>query len=245
VVSAVNGGGESANSSQVSATPQAPSCTLVPPGLVSWWPGETNADDSLGINNGTLINGTYASGMVGKAFSFSGSSSYVSVPDSSSLDSFTTNITVELWMKAGQTNANADWKGLVTKGNSSWRLQARPGATTVDWAMNGVSPLELIGARNVNDGQWHHVAATYNGAQMCLYVDGTLDASQPATGLIALNNEPLCIGANSKAYVPSCYCIQMGYFFNGLIDEVSLYNRALSAAEILAIYNAGSAGKCH
>ena len=80
---------------------------------------------------------------------------------------------------------------------------------------------------------------------MCLYVDGTLDVSQPATGLMAQNNEPVCIGANSKAYVPSCQCNEMGYFFDGLIDEVSLYNRALTASEIQAIYAAGCGGKCY
>jgi hypothetical protein len=213
---------------------------------MSWWRAETNANDSVGNNNGTLINGTYASGEVGEAFSFSGSNSYVSIPDSPSLDSLTNSITLELWMKAGQTNANADWKGIVTKGNSAaWRLQATAGAQTLTWNFNtSVNSFFITGTRNVNDGQWHHVAATYDGANMFLYVDGSLDASAPATGSILPASDLVCIGANSKAYVPSCGCQQLGYFFNGLIDEVSLYNRALSAAEILAIYNAGSAGKC-
>jgi hypothetical protein len=66
-------------------------------------------------------------------------------------------------------------------------------------------------------------------------VDGTLDVSQPATGLILQNSYPVEIGQNAEAPRD---------LFNGLIDEVSLYNRALSADEIAAIYNAGSAGKC-
>jgi hypothetical protein len=79
---------------------------------------------------------------------------------------------------------------------------------------------------------------------MFLYVDGTLDASQAATGLIAQNNDLVCLGADSKAYVLSCHCNKTGYFFNGLVDEVSLYNRALTASEIQTIYAAGSGGKC-
>ena len=111
--------------------------------------------------------------------------------------------------------------------------------------VTGVSPNgNLYGTRNINDGQWHHVAGVYDGAHMYLYVDGALDVSQPATGLIAQNSDPLCLGANSKAYVPSCGCNELGYFFNGLIDEVSIYNRALSASEIQTIYAAGPVGKC-
>ena len=172
-----------------------------PSGLVDWWPGEGNANDVIGTNNGTLVGGvSYAAGEVGQAFSFDGTNGYVSIPDSPSLDSFTTNITIELWMKAGQMTANADWKGIVTKGNSSWRLQATSGPRQFTFSVTGVSPNgNLYGSRNVNDGQWHHVAGVYDGAHMFLYVDGTLDVSQPATGLIAQNSDPLCLGANSKA----------------------------------------------
>jgi hypothetical protein len=213
-------------------------------GLVALWPGEGNANDIMGTNNGTLVKGAdFAAGVVGQAFSFNGSGGYVSIPDSPSLDAFTTSITIELWLKAGQLTANSDWKGIVTKGNSSWWLQASSGANTVYVAFAGLSPkMDMFGARNVNDGQWHHVAAVYDGTSMFLYVDGTLDVSQPATGLIDQNNDPVCIGANAKAYVPRCGCNKSGYFFNGLIDEVSLYNRALAASDIQADYEAGKSG---
>jgi len=211
-------------------------------GLVALWPGEGNANDVVGTNNGTLVGGAgFAPGDVGQAFSFDGTS-YASIPDSSSLDAFTTTITIELWLKADQLTANADWKGLVTKGNSSWRLMAASSAKTVYWAVDGASPADMAGTRNVNDGQWHHVAAVYDGARMFLYVDGTLDVSQPATGSIAQNNDPVCIGADSKAFVPSCGCNKPGYFFNGLVDEVSIYNRALTTSEIQADYEAGKGG---
>ena len=223
-----------------------PPCAPVSSGMVSWWPGEGNANDIVDTNNGTLVGGvSYVAGEVGQAFLFDGTSGCVSIPDSPSLDSFTTSMTIELWMKAGQTNVNADWKGLVTKGNSSWRLMATTFAKTVYVAFSGVSPPDLSGTRNVNDGQWHHVAAVYDGTNMFLYVDGTLDVSQPATGLIAQDTDPMCIGADSKAYVPSCGCAELGYFFNGLVDEASIYNLALTASEIQAIYAAGSGGKCY
>ena len=120
-------------------------------------------------------------------------------------------------------------------------MQGRAGANTVAFSATGVSPnQDLYGSRNVNDGQWHHVAGVYDGANMFLYVDGTLDVSQPATGSIAQNSAPLRIGANASDGEDGT-----GYYFNGLIDEVSIYNRALTASEIQAIYTAGSGGKCY
>jgi hypothetical protein len=223
-----------------------PPCVPAPSGLVGWWPGEGNANDVTGNNNGTLVNDVgFAPGEAGQAFSFDGVNSYVSIPDSPLLDSLTTSITVEAWIKVNQLTVNSDWVGIVTKGNSSWRLQATSEANTVTFSVNGASPnQDLTGGQNVNDGQWHYVAGVYDGANMSLYVDGTLDVSQPATGSIAQTSDPLCIAANAQAYVLSCSCIEPGYFFNGLIDEVSIYNRALAAQEIQAIYNAGISGKC-
>jgi hypothetical protein len=207
-------------------------------GLVALWPGESNANDVVGTNNGTLVNGVgFAAGKVGQAFSLDGVQSYVSIPDSPSLDSLTSSITIELWLKVNQLTANSDWKGIVTKGNSSWRLQATCRRNSVTFSASGVSNSnggDLYGSRNVNDGQWHHVAAVYDGTSMFLYVDGTLDVSQPATGSIAQNSYPVCIGVNAQG--PYGYPM---YFFNGLIDEASIYNRALTASEIQADYEAG------
>jgi hypothetical protein len=213
------------------------SCVPVSSGLAGWWPGEGNANDAGGTNNGTLVNGvTFTNGTVGQAFAFDGVNSYVSVADSPYLDTFLTNITVEAWIKARQTTDNSNWRGIVTKGTTSWRLQGKSGGKTLVFSATGVSPSgDLYGTRNVNDGQWHHVAGVYDGTNMYLYVDGTLDASQAATGSITQNSSPLCIGQTANS---------PGYYFYGLIDEVSLYNRAFTAAEIQAIYVAGSYGKC-
>ena len=218
-----------------------PPCVPAASGLVGWWPGEGNANDVTSNNNGTLVNDVgFAPGEVGQAFSFDGNG-YVSIPDSPLLDSLTNSITIELWLKTDQMTS--DWTGIVAKGNSAWALQATPGANTVDFNVS-LGAGDLSGSRSINDDQWHHVAGVYDGTNMFLYVDGTLDVSMPATGLIPQNSDPLAIGANVQAYVPPCGCNEPGYFFNGLIDEVSIYNRALTAQEIQAIYNAGISGKC-
>ena len=84
-------------------------CYPPPSGIVGWWAGEGNANDSFATNNGTLVNGVgFATGEVGQAFSFNGTSQYVSVPDSGSWDFGTQDYSIELWAKfssaGGDTN---------------------------------------------------------------------------------------------------------------------------------------------
>ncbi|MFZ0827035.1 MAG: S8 family serine peptidase [Verrucomicrobiia bacterium] len=216
------------------------------PDALGLWRGESNALDSVGSNNGMLINGvTFTNGVVAEAFSLDGTSGYVNIPDSPSLDSMSNAITVDAWMKSGELTANPDWRGIVTKGNTAdWRFYRTTGAKTLSWGVTTtINNYVLNGTRNVNDGLWHHVAAVYDGANLLIYVDGSLDASTPDTGLILKTSQPVCIGANSQAFVPSCGCVEPGYFFDGLLDEVSIYHRALSASEILAIYQKGTSGK--
>ena len=214
-------------------------CEPAPSDLANWWRGEGDASDSVGTNHGTLV-GTagFSAGKVGQAFTFDGTGGVVSIPDSPSLDSFTNSITIELWMKSGQLTANSDWQGIVTKGITSWRLMGTTFAKTVYFGVTGVTPLDVTGTREVNDGQWHHVAAVYDGSTMSLYVDGTLDVSHAASGAIAQDSDPMYLGGDSNP--PS----GRSYLFNGMADEVSLYHRALTASEIRAIYIAGAPGKC-
>jgi hypothetical protein len=205
--------------------------------MVSFWRAEGDATDTVGGNNGVLQGGAgFAAGEVGQAFSFDGSSGHVLIPDSPSLDSFAGSMTMELWMKSATVGTNSDWVALVAKGDSSWRLLGTAGSGTISFLLNGTSVSTLTGNANVNDGNWHHITATFAASEMSLYVDGALDNQQPTGAWFVETSDPLEIGADSG--VPS------GYYFNGLIDEVSIYNRALSSAEIAAIYNAGKSGKC-
>jgi hypothetical protein len=199
-------------------------------GLVALWPGEGDANDIVGTNNGTLVNGvSFVAGKVGQAFSFNGAS-YVSILDSPCLDAFTSSITIEAWIKVNQFNHFPDWNGIVTKGNSSWLLRRYSSTSVMAFSTVGLSNTDLAGNKNINDGQWHHVAGVYDGTNKYLYVDGALDSSTPVTGTMAQNSYPVCIGENAEA---------PGHLWNGLIDEASIYNRALSASEIQADYEAG------
>lgn len=217
----------------------AQTCVQPPDGLVSWWPGEGNANDIIDGNNGTLQqDATFAAGRVGQAFSFDGLNDYVEVPDSANLN-ITGAITLDAWIKTSGTN---DFSGIVGKilpveprtgyllnvdSNSKFRcdiIRARPPQGTV------------VSITSVEDSNWHHVACTYDGATVKVYVDGNFEASVSYTDGIGVNNEPLRIGRDPG--------LAPNRDFNGLIDEVEVYNRALTDAEIQAIFNAGSAGKC-
>lgn len=208
-------------------------CTPAPSGLIAWWRAEGDPFDALGTNNGTITNITFADGRVGQAFSFDGGNGCVSIPDSPLLDSLGSNITIEAWIKVNVFSQG--WQAIVTKGDNSWRLQRNGWNSTIAFDTDDLSNFSLPSSKTLDDGQWHHVAAVYDGAFKYLYIDGALDASAPATGSIHQNSYPICIGENAE---------MTGRNFNGLIDEVSIYNRGLSAVEIAAIYNAGSSGKC-
>lgn len=198
-------------------------CVDPPSGLVSWWRGEGNANDTIDGNHGTLMNGAaFVAGQVGSAFSFDGADDVVSIPDAPNLNfASTSSFTIELW--AFRTSA-ATVMHLVGK---------REGCGSPPFYQmaigSGTFPSEDF-PLNV----WTHAAVTYDGSTSLAqqYINGVVVASGIAS-VIGPNTAPFLIG-NSGACSP----------FAGIIDEVSLYNRALSADEIQAILAAGSAGKC-
>jgi len=223
----------------------AQSCVLAPDGLVSWWPGEGNANDIADANNGTLQGGaTFATGRVGQAFSFDGNGDFVQVPDSANLD-ITDKITLDAWIKTSGTN---DFSGIVGKIGSidpDTRKGYLLGVNALsklrcDMVLDRSAPCCIQGTAvsttSVEDGNWHHVACTYDGAEVKVYVDGVLEDTVAYTNGIGLNNEPLRIGRDPFS-APN-------RDFNGLIDEVEVFNRALTDDEIEAIFEADSAGKC-
>jgi hypothetical protein len=210
-----------------------PRCATPPSGMVSWYTGDDNPFDIFGTNHGTLVGGaTFAAGKVGRAFSLN-SGGYVSLANEPAFD-LSSAITVDAWAKL--TGSTADFAAIVAKGDSAWRLQRHSNTNFAAFGTTGlIDNADLVGTTNINDGQWHHIAGVFDGSTKYLYVDGVLEASASVTGTIALNDAEVRIGDNSE---------QTGRFWNGLIDEVEVFNRALSASEIQSIVNAAHAGKC-
>jgi hypothetical protein len=228
---------------------EAQTCVQAASGLVSWWPGDGNADDIQNGNDGTLQNGaTFAAGMVGPAFSLDGVDDFVEIPDAPNLKP--SRVSVDAWVKFSALDTpNASGPGLqyiVFKKNT--RMTNFEGYTLLKFRSEGadrfffeVSSAQGVAVAAVSNtavqtGKFYHVAGTYDGSDVKLYVDGVLEDEQPATFPLDYDTRPVFIGTSGE------------FFFDGklqgLVDEVEIFNRALSAAEIQAIFNAGSAGKC-
>jgi hypothetical protein len=228
-------------------------CSNPPAGLVSWWPGDGDADDIKDGNPGMLMNGAmFAPGVVGQTFSFDGIDDFVKVPKASNLD-LSSEVTLDFWMRAEPDNLmNNCCQGLVTtdfyaveiSGGGDPVVGVNFFVNTTDGGFVHTSDANGGGAV-VTPGEWHHIAGTYDGTKLQLYVDGQPWGNprfHSGTILPMLTNSFLTIGSeDGRTTCP--FCIGNRYF-KGQIDEVEVFNRALTAAEIAAIYGAGVAGKC-
>lgn len=161
------------------------------------------------------------------SFQFSGG--HVAAAKGFDLGDLSRGFSIVAWFRVATFDRT--WNTIASKGDSSWRLQRSGDGTALGFDTDGVNPPYLAGNRPVNDGRWHHVAAVYDGRIKSLWIDGELDAWTPATGAIAANAFDLLIGENSQ---------QPGRRWNGWIDELALYDRALAPAEILAQVRAGA-----
>ena len=226
----------SGNLSGYSAVAQATTgaAPATPPGLVGAWAfaegaGTTTADSSGNGNAGTLIGASWTTqGRYGNALSFNGTSSQVRVADSASLD-LTTAMTLSAWIQP--TASQSGWRTILQHETDAYFLNAsnsdgplRPsGGGTL-----GGNTQYLSGPSANPVNAWTNVAFTYDGATVRLYINGTQVASRATTGAIQTTNSPLWIGGNSP----------YGEYFQGLIDEARIYNRALTQAEIQSDMNA-------
>ncbi|HEX8071742.1 MAG TPA: FG-GAP-like repeat-containing protein [Pyrinomonadaceae bacterium] len=215
-------------------------CSPPPSGLVAWYPGDGNAFDIQGGNHGTLQNGaTFAAGQVGQAFSLDGTNDYVSAPDAPALRP--TNVTIEGWFNfASASGGRVLASKTVGSGTSDsyiiYFLNGTLNGTVGD--VGGVGPVASA-AFTPTVGTWYHLAYTFDDTTntQTLYVNGVVLASGANTKSIGYDTHPFLIGGEIENEAPS-------FFFRGLADEVSLYSRALSGAEVQSIFQAGSAGKC-
>jgi hypothetical protein len=211
--------------------------------MVSWWPGEGNANDIRDENDGTLQGGaSFDTGKVGQAFNFDGSNDYVNVPDSNTLDGMS-ELTVDAWLKREQFGT---LQMIVVKGQlngddtSSYGLWFDPANNDrVSWAVDTTTGLNtVVSSQSIIDNTtFHHIVGTYKDGEIALYIDGVLGQSAPLSGTVRDTSDPLTFGKRSHPTAPD--------YFGGLIDEVEIFNRALSESEIQAIFYADSAGKCH
>ncbi len=203
--------------------------------LVGYWKfDETSGalyDSSGHGNSGTQSGGvTYgATGKVGNALSFDGSDDYVDCGNVAILNFTIGNFTVGAWIKTSDVASTIFSKGsLAGSGYIFWINSGGTigmSALTVESAWS-----DYFSSFNVNDDKWHHVVFTRSGTSLAIYVDGV------KSNLPTLNGNTISGASGYTAKIGKD--LAGGYEFNGLIDDVRIYNRALSGAEISAIYNA-------
>ena len=232
-------------------------CVAPPSGLIGWWDadsvdGTTATDIESGLD-GTILGGVaIVPGKVGNAFSFAGGNEFqhIQLPFDSG-DVFTDQFTVDAWAFPTKLYTAANGGAILQNDD-----QITPGPGTRGMFFGVFGGLTLPGfpfqvtaffsntagtqfnvAADTTPNVFHHYAVTYDGSQLCLYQDGMLEECVAASGNVNDNGRNFQIAGLPNFASPARH-------YGGLIDEVEIYDRALSAAEILAIFNAGSAGKC-
>jgi hypothetical protein len=220
--------------------------SIADPNFISWWKFDetsgTTAYDSAGTNNGTVYGAAWTTGKIGGALSFDGINDYVNLGDLDVIvgsNPFTiagwvnpnliSGSNREILAKASGTNSNQNQVSIRL--TSAGKFQG-------GFSNGSVTGNTITGASTIPLSTWSFLVFSWDGttnpAGMKLYVNGALDATRQSTCSSIQNlNYPAFIGAYSNAGSPLNY-------FSGLIDDVRIYNRVLSASEILQLYQDGS-----
>lgn len=208
-------------------------------GLVSWWRAEGNATDSADSNHGSLLNGaSYAPGLFGSSYSYDGLNDHVRVADNANLR-LTTAITLGAWVNP---SAHGAYHSIIDK----WDIVGGVNGRAYSFAIhpNGEAYLTLSAAGTdalvgiafttntaIALNAWTHLAASYDGANVRIYVDGLLKGQTAYSSGIFPGTDDLGIGGTVGGGAVG----QVLSAFSGQIDEAVIYNRALSPNEILTL----------
>ena len=210
-------------------------------GLIAYYPFSGNANDESGNNHHGTVHGagltTDRCENTDSAYTFDGIDDYIGVPYHGDFN-LTDAITIAAWVKRSSVDRqdsilaksgsqpegtiNYEFGIFIGRDSPSAYVLTFHFVNGTTWGAYAESVEEIV------DTNWHHVAATYDRQSICLYIDGILDSSKPVTiAMVATANEPVSIGEKCSSW-PFDYLL-------GNIDEICIYNRALSATEILQV----------
>jgi hypothetical protein len=209
-------------------------------GPLAYWRFEETSGTQAADGSGNGRHGSYVGPTLGAAGAFAGSlaASFDGINDLvqvSGLPSSLPRVTVEAWVKS--KTATWDDYGYIVSKRSAFILHPIQGARTIEFLAVIASQWQVARwtpPSGFEITQWHHYAGTYDGSALRLYVDGVARGSRTFAGSIASDNGPLVIGRDD------------GYprYGNAYIDEVALYDKALTATRLLAHAQAVGAGGC-
>ncbi len=195
-------------------------------GLVSAWHFDENsgfiATDAKGMNSGTISGATWVPGINNSALNFDGTVGHVQIPNSSSINNTTNQISLSCWFKMNTVGDNGTF--LYNRVKYVLHLDAQ-GRVSFSIYNPTWTSLVMDYSDRILDTDWHHAVATYDGAQMKIYIDGALKKTLATTGNLQSSTSDLYIGDQAT-----------NNYFPGIIDEVLLYSRPLTDAEVLSIF---------
>ena len=199
--------------------------------LIAYWRLDDNsgltAADAAGTNVGTLVHGpAWTSGRVGGALNFDGIDDVIHVPDADALD-LENKFSIAFWFNPTLLlNANSGRKDLLDKsGSYGLMLNYLEADGKLAFVLNSNAPVVKSVTVSWPSNQWCHAAATYDGAQMKLYVNGSLEGTLTTTVPATASTTALQIGGSAQ-----------GFYFPGALDEVRLYNAALSSNDVRGLF---------
>jgi hypothetical protein len=206
--------------------------------VASWGFNETSgtsaADGSGNNNTATLVNGAlFAAGKHGNALSLDGTNDYLSVANSSSLDIAGNALTVSMWLNPTATTGDRVlfgkfWNTTMTSPYYQYGLELQAGQPDfLIGTSSGVKEVAMGSTLPLN--QWSNLTVVFNGTQVQFYVNGTLTSTKSLAASITARGQQFRIGADNNTQ----------QFFKGLVDDVRIYNRTLTAAEVTTDMNAG------
>jgi hypothetical protein len=201
--------------------------------LVAYYPFNGNANDATGhghdgtVNNAQLTNDH--SGHVNSAYAFDGATGSIVVPNDQGLN-FQNSMTVNFWMKAGLLHPNRE-QYPISHGNwqNRWKISVSPGSNKLRLTVkNSVGQIkDLDGETSLVTDSVYSVTGLYSGSDLELYLNGQLDAFAAFSGLINTTTSALTIGQSFPG--------DNNYNFNGVLDEIRIYDYALSLPEIASL----------
>lgn len=234
-----------------------PPCAVVPPNLVGWWPLDDNntsvvsarkADYTFDVQKfgtaqpqavGTSTGPQQLAGVVNGSLKFDGIDDYVEVPNRPALNFGTGDFTIDAWVRSTQTLGVGSLLDKRQEGPyQGYHLFTSDGTLFLQLAVAGTF-VNYSSSAFIADGKWHHFAVIVNRTQDRIYwfVDGLAQPENTNVLAGSLDNTlPLRFGVRS---------FQLGGFWQGQLDELELFNRALDEIEVFGLFDAGITGKCH
>ncbi len=207
--------------------------------LLAYYTADNTPNDALGVNNGTLINGaTYATGKINNGFSLDGVNDYVDL-NTTNLK-FTSSFSVSFFMKHTSNTGNFGLISTTGGAYNGWAIGMYSGHLEFWFDDRPIQAyVDCVSSTILTINTWNHIVFTFElGVGFKLYINGTLNKS---------SSKPLFVPSYTQApiYYPNVGAFSTlsgtrSLFYNGLIDELGIWNRLLTTLEVTELYNSGS-----